>query len=503
MKYDIFISYRHRYTADKAEHLLTLLENNGFRNRVSFDKDNLNERFDLQLIQRIDNCLDFIIVLSEDTFSSLIDEDADKYIQLANCSFNNFSSLQSQILPNPDFTRLELARAIVQGKNIIPIAPIKSSNYDFDRLKLPKDIQNLTKFQAIFYDSNSSLTFQDVIDIKLLKDKKSLLRSKPARKLLFSWKILVYVLLLLLICFVAGIVWFDYSAFLSCKSIYECNEYLSNNDIGLFAPNVKKKKQTIEELFEFNNCNSSIKELVSCKDYTHLSESEAMLLNSILSNMVWVQGGKYKMGADEKSANSRKEIPLHEVVVEDFYIGKFEVSSHEWYSLDGICMSDTSRDSLDTPITNISWNDVFQWIKKLNTISKLNFSIPHEEEWEYAARGGIESNNYIYSGSNNLEDIAWTQNDSLSVPKSRQRDGVTWYRQANELGIYNMSGNVAEMCINDFYYYDSSKEYLGTDKVIRGGSFTSPLNHNTVSFRDLIPSTSISESVGFRLILKK
>lgn len=103
-----------------------MLENNGYHNRVSFDKDNLNRRFDLELIRRIDECTDFIIVLSEDTFTNLIDVDSDKYKQLSTCLFEDFLMLQDQLLPNPDFTRLELARAIAQGKNIIPIAPIKS-----------------------------------------------------------------------------------------------------------------------------------------------------------------------------------------------------------------------------------------------------------------------------------------------------------------------------------------------------------------------------------------
>lgn len=181
--YDIFISYRHRLTADKAEHLLTLLENNGYRGRVSFDKDNLNQRFDLELIHRIDYCTDFIIVLSEDSFSKLIDCDTEKYQELAQCPYEDFVTRQNELLPNPDFTRLELARALAQGKNIIPIAPIKNERYNFDALKLPSDIQDIIKFHAIFYDTNSSLTFQDVIKIKLLgnSDRPSLLQSKPSR----------------------------------------------------------------------------------------------------------------------------------------------------------------------------------------------------------------------------------------------------------------------------------------------------------------------------------
>lgn len=499
-KYDVFISYRHRYTADKAEHLLTLLENNGYRNRVSFDKDNLTQRFDLELIHRIDNCTDFIIVLSEDTFADIIDSDAEKYQQLAICPFNDFESLQKEVLPKPDFTRLELARAIAQGKNIVPIAPIKNERYNFDELVLPADIQHIIKWQAIFYDTNSSLTFQEVIEVKLLKAKKSLLKSKPPIKPKFSWKIFGGLCVFVVLCLGGVLVWKDYQSYKRCQSINDYNKYIVEGQ-GIFNRRAKKHINAINKFLEFSDCTDEIKSIVKGKDYTHLTRLQAETLNKILANMVYVHGGKFLMGSDDEQV-SRKEKPCHEVEVEDFFICKFEVSRHEWNAIRGIKPSTILRDSLDIPITHISWNEVSQWIKDLNSISGLKFSLPHEKEWEYAAKGGNYKNDNIYAGGNTIEELAWTLQDSIRAPRPQQRDGVTWHRRSNELGLHNMSGNVSEMCSNDFYYYDKSKTFIGKDKVIRGGSYESSITNCTVTYRDLLTTTTTSPSIGFRLIIK-
>lgn len=108
--------------------MLTLLEDNGFRGRVSFDRDNLNSRFDIEILRRIDACTDFVIVLSEHTFDNIIFEDWEKYQLLAASSVDEFESLQNELFPDTDsqtqmdYTRLELARAIYNKKNIVPIA---------------------------------------------------------------------------------------------------------------------------------------------------------------------------------------------------------------------------------------------------------------------------------------------------------------------------------------------------------------------------------------------
>ena len=504
MGYDIFISYRHDYSTDKAGHLYTLLKNMGYQEgQISFDMQNLNHRYALNLMQRVDNCNDFIIVLSEKTFSDLVEEDTEKYVRLATCALDNFESLQKEILPKPNYTRLELARALAQKKNVIPIFPDTNEAYDFYNSSLPVDIQDVKAHQGLKYNAGVIL-FEKQITSELPK----LLDSKPQEQVLlplaksnFQRRYIYIICLLVVMCIGNLCVWRDYQFYKKCQSINDYSIYIEEGQ-GIFNRHAQKQVKAINELLEFSNCTDEIKSLVKGKDYSHLTRLQAEALNEILANMVYVHGGKFLMGTDDERA-SRKEKPCHEVVVDDFFIGKFEVSRYEWNAIKGVSLSATSRDSLDIPITNIPWEEVCRWIEELNVISDLNFTLPHEKEWEYAARGGIWSNkNTTYAGGNNLSEVAWSLQDSLNAPRPRLRDGVTWYRKSNELRLHNMSGNVSEMCSNEFYYYDSSKSFLGIDKVTRGGSYDSPITHCTVTSRDLLSAIVTSPSIGFRLILK-
>ena len=132
-EYDIFISYRRKETADKAEHLFTLLEHVGYKDAVSFDRENLDGRFDIEILKRLDNCKDFIVILSADTLSNLKEEDTGWYHRLAYCSFDEFPLIEMEMKAaggNLDFVRLEIARALAKGKHIIPVAPINSPSYN-------------------------------------------------------------------------------------------------------------------------------------------------------------------------------------------------------------------------------------------------------------------------------------------------------------------------------------------------------------------------------------
>ena len=134
MPYDIFISYRHDSTAAKAEHLQSLLEYAGFSGRVSFDKDNLRSRFDIELLRRIDECKDFIVILGETSLNGLVVADTEHYEKLAICTPEEFETEEAK-LQHTDFVRLEVARAIKKGKNItcypaeVFIEMLKGYNY--------------------------------------------------------------------------------------------------------------------------------------------------------------------------------------------------------------------------------------------------------------------------------------------------------------------------------------------------------------------------------------
>lgn len=522
MNYDIFISYRKKVSGDKPELLWQILEHSGYKSRVSFDKDNLTGEFNPSLIKRIDNCKDFILLVLPNTFDECNPNNehaANFYRDLTNLPIEKILEEVKRLegLPKEelskeinwegevkdahiDYLRIEVNRALNRKtKNnesrdfeIIPITYLRSEKYSFSSLDLPSDLRPIKNYQAIFYSDSEEERFN-----RIVPDLKRRLTSKPA------WGFFKYFLvgcMFVLCCLGGGLIWEDYKLYNKCSSIKDYTAYLAEGQ-GVFSNRAESKIEEIKDALSFSISEESIRTLTERKDYTHLTQLQAEALNEILSNMIFVEGATFLMGSQEEDA-SRKEKPQHEAVVEDFYIGRFEVSRYEWNAIKGIAPTNYSRDSLDVPITNISWSEVQQWIATLNELSGLNFGLPHEKEWEYAAKEGCYDYKDRYAGSNNLKDVAWSSADTLNAPRPRQRDGVTWYRESNELGLYNMSGNVAEMCSNEFYYYDTSKSFLGIDKVTRGGSYDSPITLCTVTSRDLLSATVTSPSIGFRLILR-
>lgn len=168
--------------------------------------------------------------------------------------------------------------------------------------------------------------------------------------------------------------------------------------------------------------------------------------------MVYVAGGTFMMGATaEQDRYVRDETPAHRVTLSGYYIGQTEVTQELWYAVMGTNPSEFTRFSLN-PVENVSWDDCQEFIKKLNQLTGINFRLPTEAEWEYAARGGNKSNGYKYSGSNSIGKVAWHNGNS---GYGTHKVGI---KAPNELGIYDMSGNVYEWC-SDWYsssYYSSS-----------------------------------------------
>ena len=187
--------------------------------------------------------------------------------------------------------------------------------------------------------------------------------------------------------------------------------------------------------------------------------------------MVYVKGGTFTMGAiSEQGADAYDdEKPAHSVTLSDFYIGKYEVTQAQWRAVMGSNPSSFKGDNL--PVENVSWNDIQKFIQKLNAQTGKEFRLPTEAEWEYAARGGSKSRGYKYSGSNNIGDVAWYSGNSGS------KTHPVGQKQPNELGIYDMSGNVWEWCSDWYGSYSSSSQTnpkgpnSGDYRVLRGGDW--------------------------------
>ena len=217
---------------------------------------------------------------------------------------------------------------------------------------------------------------------------------------------------------------------------------------------------------------------------------------------VFVEGGTFWMGAtsEQGSDSIYNEKPVHQVTVGSFYIGKYAVTQAQWKSVMGDNRSYFKGD--DLPVETVNWYEVQEFISKLNEQTGKNYRLPTESEWEFAARGGNKSRGYKYSGSNNPYDVTWNAGNS---------DGKTHpvgTKSPNELGLYDMSGNVWEWC-NDWYdNYDNYKNdsqidlmrpLSESDRMFRGGSWYVEARGLRVSARGHGWPGNASSDLGFRL----
>ena len=229
--------------------------------------------------------------------------------------------------------------------------------------------------------------------------------------------------------------------------------------------------------------------------------SKTYTANGVSFDMMMVKAGTFTMGAtSEMKAPDSDEKPTHQVTLtNDYYIGKTEVTQALWKAVMGNNPSYFKGDNL--PVENVSWDDCQKFISKLNSLTGQNFRLPTEAEWEFAARGGNNSNHYQYSGSNVLGDVAWYDGNS------GHKTHVVATKQPNELGLYDMSGNVWEWCSDWFGNYSSSSltnptgPNSGSSRVFRGGSWCNDARSCRSSYRSCYAPDSSYYSLGLRLVL--
>jgi formylglycine-generating enzyme required for sulfatase activity len=218
--------------------------------------------------------------------------------------------------------------------------------------------------------------------------------------------------------------------------------------------------------------------------------------------MVFVEGGTFQMGATSEQGSDAddNEKPVHSVTLSDFYIGKYEVTQAQWKAVMGSNPSNFTGDD-NRPVEQVSWDKIQEFILKLNQLTGKTYRLPTEAEWEYAARGGKQSQGYEYAGSNTIDEVAWYNGNSGS------KTHPVGQKQPNELGLYDMSGNVREWCQDRYGDYSSSAQTnptgptRGSGRVLRGGSWY--FNAGFCRVADRVngnPSSRLFNS-GFRLVL--
>ena len=478
--FDVFISYRRKETADKAEHLFDLLEMAGYKGQVSFDRENLDGRFDLEILQRLDDCKDFIVVLAPGTLAELNEKDTHWYEKLARCSVSEFSGIETEMKTSGaslDFVRLEIARALAKGKHIIPVVPVNTPEYNFDRLVLPNDITLLLKEHAEHYQDTKDFLFKDILP-KITKR----LKSKPNKN---GW-MKYATMMALLLAIIAGVtVWMKWN-----------NE---RNQFDNCRTQSDYEQLSASSLFIAGQCRDSLQMFASLKSpYAQINDSrntgrndslkvkwnedcslqQLRVLRNLINNMMQVEKGTFVMGTPEPLG--LENTPREEVIEADYYIGKFEVTEQEW----NVVMKDSMIGDSRIPMMYVSWNDCQQFVRKLQSLTGLVFTLPTEAEWEYAARKN--GKNSKYAGSDNPEDVASYTDNTDGKPNAI---GI---HEPNAMELYDMSGNVSEWC----------EDGGESKKIIRGGSFMSSKEEITVTYADAASIETRSKAIGLRLVLK-
>ena len=273
------------------------------------------------------------------------------------------------------------------------------------------------------------------------------------------------------------------------------------------------------------------------------SAIRSFTVNGVTFRMVRVEGGTFQMGDTSEQGDGAwdNEKPVHSVTLNDYMIGETEVTQELWEAVMKDNPSEFEGDQ--NPVENVSWNDCQKFIRDLNSLTGQHFRLPTEAEWEFAARGGNKSEHYKYSGSNNIDEVAWYLQNSGDEYLSATDDNwnIDWdkvsnnycrphpvgTKQANELGLYDMSGNVWEWCEDlyngDYYSHSPQTNPKGPNQgvrdasdlflfihfsvteshhVIRGGSWCDNARYCRVSNRNYGDTPGdVDGTLGFRLAL--
>lgn len=254
-----------------------------------------------------------------------------------------------------------------------------------------------------------------------------------------------------------------------------------------------------------------------------MTSEQEIVLNEIINAMVYVEGGTFTMGVVPELDNES----FDDVTLSDFYISKYEVTQKQWETIMGDNPSQFSflTDNDNYPVEHVTWNDCMAFVEQLRSLTGLEFRLPTEAQWEYAARGGQKSKSYMYSGSNDPDEVAWQWQNSeqdFYCNEFPHLNGKQRYphkvgkKKPNELGLYDMSGNVAEWCFDQYGdYYSNYLHYCslrnptgaksGDFRVFRGGSYASgvmPINNECcVDYRQKTLPHLKEEPIGMRLAI--
>ncbi len=231
------------------------------------------------------------------------------------------------------------------------------------------------------------------------------------------------------------------------------------------------------------------------------------MLHDLMKNMVLVEAGGFSMGSNSPKARNREQ-PVKQVTLDAFYIGKYELTQDIFEQVMG--WNNSFFFCAKCPVNNVSWFNMQLFIERLNTATGKEFSLPTEAQWAYAAKGGNKSKGYKYSGSNDINDVAWYAGNA------KNKSHPVGLKKPNELGLYDMTGNLWEFCLDDmsrkaYSLTENHNPFLGNRddlkkkamKVIRGGAYEFSAIENLVFMRDGATNNVSMADIGYRLVMSK
>ena len=254
-------------------------------------------------------------------------------------------------------------------------------------------------------------------------------------------------------------------------------------------------KESIVDNGISENNNQHIEDINETTD----NDSVVKLLEKLNNDMVYIEAVEFTMGAtkEQKGEANSDEKPAHPVVLNCFNLCKYEVTQELWEAVMGDNPSHFKGKNL--PVENVSWDDCQKFIMKLNELTGKKYRLPTEAEWEYAARGGSNSMHYKYSGGNYAEYVSWCYINSMD------KTHTVGMMKPNELGLYDMSGNVWEWCQDWYGLYDKKTAYYPTgpikayNKVFRGGGYDNGDTYCRCSYRNGTAPQNKFKNLGLRL----
>ena len=520
--YDIFISYRRDGGGATAGRINDMLTADGYS--VSYDVDTLREgRFDKQLLERIEQCQDFILVVDKNCFVRTID---------------------SATNPQDDWLWQELSYALQLRKNVIPILLAgacfpKRLPEDIDAVRLINGPKCVHEYFDSFYSklkdclhsyprmaqtlypgattSESKLPCLKLkadIDCKFYLDgeERSHLKAGVIKKIPLAKG--EYELMFVSEeddneCVDIEFEMHDADKLLKVNFCDIRNNHSQNvieskdfDDINTQVEERRREPETeaphiVKKLMR--EAGTKVVEWERCEEEKRVKEI-TFNVDGVSFKMIHVDGGSFMMGTPKDDFDAfDDEKRRHRVSLSAYYIGETQVTQALWKAVMRSNPSNRNGDNL--PVDSVSWDDCQVFINHLNEKTGKSFRLPTEAEWEYAARGGSSSLGFMYAGSNELSKVGWF------VGNSKSKTHPVREKRANELGLYDMSGNVWEWCQDWYLDYDSHAQTNplgpahGSRRVLRGGGWGINARFCRVSRRGSGSPGSRFNDCGFRLAL--